>query len=75
MKVLVASNHSCTGYFAYFISHELFRVQEHFSDNKKSSYQQLLGGIEVSYTPVAIYSSNIFIIIHALNFASDLGNN
>ena len=56
----------------YFLSCELFGIQERFSVSNKTT-SGLLGGIEVSYTPVHLY--NILVVTRVLGFASDLGNN
>ena len=58
--------------FVYFLSHELFGIQEHFSGDSKAT-SGLLGGIEASYTPVHLY--NMLVITHVLDFTLYLGNN
>ena len=58
--------------FVCFLSRELFGIQERFSVSNKAT-SGLLGGKEVSYTPVHLY--NILVITCVLGFASDLGNN
>ena len=57
--------------FVCFLSHKLFGIQECFSVSNKAT-GGLLGGIEVSYTPVYWY--NILVITRVLGFALDLGN-
>ena len=67
-----SANNSLWNTFVCFLSHELFGIQEHFSVSNKAT-SDLLGGIEVSYTPVHLY--NILVITRILGFALDLGNN
>ena len=60
--------------YGLLLSCELFGIQDHFSDTRKTT-RGLLDGIEVSYTPVHSYNILQLVITCVLGFALDSGNN